>query len=294
MKLRDLSMSAVGFRVLDPVLHDRCLQILFKPETAKGRAAKRNETVLKIIIAVQLLCLGLMQPSVARASADQADPGTLPRACVILLHGLCRSGRSMRTTQRHLEKAGYAVINLDYDATAMPIQAIAASQVARTVNDCRDRGLAPIHFVTHSMGGLVVRAYLQDHELPAGSRVVMLAPPNQGSELADAALTHAPGLFSLGGPAAGQLSTLSRTVQNGLKPVAAEIGIIAGSVSFNPLCSYLLPGKDDGRVSVMRARLPEMRDFIVVKTNHTLILWDKNVCGQVLYFLRTGTFSGTG
>jgi triacylglycerol lipase len=213
-------------------------------------------------------------------------------ACVVLLHGLCRSERSMLKIQHRLKAAGYTVINLDYTSTQKPVEEIAATWLNRTVADCRKQGYQRIHFVTHSLGGLVVRAYLQDHRLPAGSRVVMLAPPNQGSELADTALEYFPKLYALGGgPAAAQLRTDGLLVNQGLQPVQAEIGIIAGSLSFNPVFSRLLPGMDDGKVAVQRTRLPEMKDFLVLPTNHTLILWDEAVARQILSFLETGSFS---
>jgi alpha-beta hydrolase superfamily lysophospholipase len=210
--------------------------------------------------------------------------------CVILVHGLCRSSRSMLKIQKHLEKTGYAVVNLDYASTQKTIEAVAETEVARIVRRCRRQGFKRIHFVTHSLGGLVVRAYLQDHQLPEGSRVVMLAPPSQGSELADTALAHFPVLYRLGGPAAGQLSTMDEAKIRQWGPVAVELGVIAGELSFNPIFSYLLPGKDDGKVSVERARLPGMQDFIVLPTNHTLILWDNSVGRQILHFLAFGCF----
>lgn len=225
------------------------------------------------------------------ASVDAFDEKQKTDECVILLHGLCRSERSMLRIQRSLMAAGYAVINLDYVSTRKPVEEIAATWVTRAVADCRERGYRRIHFVTHSLGGLVVRAYLQDHRLPAGSRVVMLAPPNQGSELADTALDYFPKLYALGGgPAAAQLRTDGPLVARGLQPVQAEIGIIAGNLSFNPVFSRLLPGMDDGKVAVRRTRLPEMRDFLVLPTNHTLILWDEAVTRQILSFLATGSF----
>ncbi len=242
-------------------------------------------------IIVCLLILAAACPLVLPAPADAATAKAEVDACVILLHGLCRSGRSMLKIKQSLEAAGYAVINLDYASTRKSIEIIAETDVAQAVACCRRQGFGRIHFVTHSLGGLVVRAYLQEHQLPAGSRVVMLAPPNHGSELADTALAHMPGLYSLIGPAAGELATRGRTINNRLKPVAAEIGIIAGDLSFNPVFSHLLPGRDDSKVAVESTRLPEMRDFIVMRTNHTLILWDQGVIQQILNFLAAGSFA---
>ena len=245
--------------------------------------------VLKAMMVLVLVSVGpciIGEPAIGDTS-DQ-KPGS--EACVILLHGLCRSGRSMLKIQHRLETAGYTVINLDYDSTRQSIEMAAAAKVAQAVAVCRERGFDRIHFVTHSLGGLVVRAFLQDHELPAGSRVVMLAPPNHGSELADTALDHLPALYGMGGPAARELATGSPLVSHTLKPVPGEIGVIAGGLSFNPIFSHFLPGLDDGKVTVQSTRLTEMKDFIVLPTNHTLILWDDSTGRQILYFLAHGSF----
>ena len=132
----------------------------------------------------------LLSP-VAVAMATPADKpvsisNDAKRACVILLHGMGRSHRSMAAMARHLAHTGYRVVNLDYLSTRASIETLSEGIVSETVNRCRrEHPSAPIHFVTHSLGGILVRQYLQAHRLPPGSRIVMLSPPNQGSEVAD-------------------------------------------------------------------------------------------------------------
>ena len=191
--------------------------------------------------------------------------------------------------EKHLEEAGYKPINLDYSFT-QTINQIAAEQVAEAVAKCRADGNAQkIHFVTHSLGGIVVRHYLQDNKLPSGSRLVMIAPPNQGSELADR-LNTLPVSRLVPVPAWKELGTESGSVPNQLQPLDIEFGIIAGNRSVNPLLSKLIPGPDDGKVAVKRAKLHEMADFLVVSSSHTFLMLNREVIRQASFFLEHGTF----
>ncbi len=124
--------------------------------------------------------------------------------CVILLHGLLRSAASMTVVEHHLIRQGYGVINIDYASTQTPIHSIAKGSVATAVAQAKANGYHRIHVVTHSLGALIIRSYLQEHQLPEGSRIVMLAPPNQGSELADWARKKFPRLIQMVGPAAAR------------------------------------------------------------------------------------------
>lgn len=213
---------------------------------------------------------------------------------VILLHGLGRTERSMRRIGRSLGQNGFAVFNTGYASLDWSIEEAAERVVAKTVEDCRSRGFRRIHFVTHSMGAIVVRYYLQNHRLPDGSRIVMLAPPNGGSEVVDWAQAHV-GLFDrLAGPAAAELNTGTEALPARLNPIEPAVGILIGHHSWNPFFSAILPGADDGKVSVQGARLPEMRDFLVVPTNHTTILINARVRRQILHFLQKGHFCRPG
>jgi hypothetical protein len=192
----------------------------------------------------------------------------------------------MLRIESSLTAAGYDVVNLDYASTQKSIEEIAAEDVATAVNWCVVRGYERIHFVTHSLGGIIVRCYLQGYALPTGSRVVMLAPPNQGSELVNIATAHFHNFYSKAGPAGRELAVTPDSLHQRLSPVEEEIGVIAGTLSINPAFSPLMPGKDDGNVSVPRTRLAEMSDFLEVADNHFSILYDPQVHRQILYFLR--------
>ena len=219
-----------------------------------------------------------------------ASASVHPRECIILLHGLCRSARSMAGIAACLRRSGYAVVNLDYASTRKTIGALAEQDLAPVVARCRRRGYVRIHLVTHSMGGIIARVYLQRHTLPPGSRVVMLAPPNQGSELTDWALAHMPRIYALAGPAARELGTGEDAGLEPGRPLAAQIGVIAGNSSWNPVFSAILPGDDDGKVTVKRTRLAGMADFLIVADTHMMIMYDRDVQRRIIHFLKCGRF----
>lgn len=217
-----------------------------------------------------------------------------PGAHVILLHGMGRSHRSMSKMADHLADSGYAVINLDYPSTDADIETLSSGVVAEAVQTCRAKNpKAPIHFVTHSLGGILVRHYLQSHSLPPGSRVVMLSPPNRGSEVADLLKDFFLYRWVMG-PAGQQLGTSPGALPNRLEPVDVPVGIITGDRSLEPWFSIRVPGPDDGKVAVARARLPEMADFLVVHRSHGFIMNGPEVIAQTSHFLRHGKFKKEG
>ena len=207
--------------------------------------------------------------------------------CVILLHGLARTSRSMEELQQKLEKVGYQVINVSYDSRHQPIETLARNVVPTAAAQCAAG--VQINFVTHSLGGILVRFYLSESGLDHLGRVVMLGPPNQGSEAVDA-LASMPGFEALNGPAGLQLGTGPDSIPNQLPAADFEVGIIAGSRSINLFLSLLIPGADDGKVSVERAKLEGMTDFLVVPHTHPMMMDSDDVIEQVIFFLRHGRF----
>jgi len=212
------------------------------------------------------------------------------RECVIVLHGLGRTAFSMRPIEDALAKTGYCVWNRSYPSRTADVEWLAATAVSDGLAHCESQQAVAIHFVTHSLGGILVRQYLQDNRIDNLGRIVMLSPPNQGSELADLLKDHAAYRFATG-PAGQQLGTGTDSVPLQLAPIRGEIGIITGNSSSDPWFSPVIPGEDDGKVSVAHAKLTEMSDFLVVDSGHTFIMRDDAVIAQILAFLKRGRFS---
>jgi len=191
-----------------------------------------------------------------------------------------------------LIESGYAVANIDYPSRERTVQELASPTIKQGLDSCDEQGAKIVHFVTHSMGGILVRQYLSENIMGNLGRVVMLAPPNKGSEVVDA-LGDVPGYEFLNGPAGMQLGTDQRSVPLMLGPADFDLGIIAGTRSINLLLSTLLPNSDDGKVSVARTQIEGMCDFLVLDVTHTFIMKNDKVIDQVLHYLQNGRFDKT-
>jgi len=223
------------------------------------------------------------------ATVAIASPALSAPEGVILLHGLCRTSRSMVQMERALTEAGYQVKNVDYPSRTASVQQLADDTIGKAVADCQRNGAMKIDFVTHSMGGILVRSYLASHSIPSLGRVVMLAPPNQGSEVVDK-LGWLPPFKWINGPAGSELGAGTNSTPNKLGPVDYPVGVIAGDRSINWINSCLIPGPDDGKVSVERTRLAGMSDQIVIHTAHPFIMKNRKAIRQTIQFLRNGRF----
>ena len=210
--------------------------------------------------------------------------------CVILLHGLARSHFSMQRMEKFLRTSGYNVVNINYPSRNLPIDQLAPLAIEQGLETCSQNNNIKVHFVTHSMGGILVRYYMQSHQIPCMGRVVMLGPPNHGSEAADR-LKHLPGYGLINGPAGFQLGTAVTDLPQTLGPVNFELGVIAGKRSLNLLLSALLPGEDDGKVTVESTKIDGMRDFITLPTTHTFMMQNHESLFQTLHFLDHGCFN---
>jgi pimeloyl-ACP methyl ester carboxylesterase len=220
--------------------------------------------------------------------ADAVEEPVVEQETVVLLHGLGRSWRSMKPLENRLSAEGYKVHNFAYPSRdAGPAELVAELQ--RQVATCC--GESPrLHFVGHSLGAILIRIYLADNRPDRLGRVVMLSPPNHGSEIVDS-MGDSWIFESMMGPAAEQLGTGPDSLPNTLPPADYEVGIIAGSASVNPVGSMIIPGDDDGMVSICSMRLDGMADFIVVHKTHAFIMQSTEVTAQILEFLRNGRFA---
>lgn len=209
---------------------------------------------------------------------------------VVLLHGLCRSGASMRPMADALAGAGMVVENIDYPSRHSRIEPLSEEVIGTALRSPRLAGCRKIHFVTHSLGGILVRCYFARHRDPRLGRVVMLGPPNQGSEVVDHLKDWR--LFQLlNGPAGDELGTDSCSVPRRLGPVTFEVGVIAGDRSINWINSWMIPGRDDGKVSVEGTKVAGMREHLVVHATHPFMMKNRRIIAATLCFLQTGSFA---
>ena len=199
-----------------------------------------------------------------------------------------RSAMSMRPLARRLEREGFAVHNVGYPSWRLDPERLLARLEDELV-PFRTAPAGSIHFVTHSLGGILLRAWLAREPLASLGRVVMLAPPNAGSEVVDRLSGWRP-LLALLGPTGQLLGTGDGAWPGGLPPAGFEVGIIAGTRSINPLFSALLPGANDGSVSVASTRLVGAAAFLTVPHSHTFIMRSRRVHDEVVGFIRTGSF----
>jgi pimeloyl-ACP methyl ester carboxylesterase len=211
---------------------------------------------------------------------------------VILLHGLCRTTHSMRAMERALTAAGYHVWNIDYPSRTNTVASLSEAVLAPAIRDCDAAGATRIHFVGHSLGGILIRDYLARHALANAGHVVMLGPPNQGSEVVDKIGSW--WLFQkINGPAGCELGTAPDSAPNRIGPPNVKVGVIAGKLSINWINSLMIPGTDDGKVSVERTKLAGMADHLVLPTAHPFVMKNSQAIQQTLHFLKMGKFDQT-
>jgi triacylglycerol lipase len=212
---------------------------------------------------------------------------------VVLLHGLWRTSASMAKVEGALVSAGYVVLNCDYPSRTQPIEQLSLTVVGRALADERLRGCSKVHFVTHSLGGILVRYYFASRKEERLGRVVMLGPPNQGSEVVDC-LRGWWVFRKANGPAGLQLGSDKDSVPNQLGPVRFELGVIAGDRSINWINSCMIRGCDDGKVSVESTKIDGMRDHLIIHTTHPFMMKNRRVITSIIAFLKSGQFRRSG
>lgn len=234
-----------------------------------------------------------MQTKTAPQSPCEAAPGEGgfdSLQPVVLLHGLGHRPLMMRKMARALSAAGWNTLNLGYPSHSHPIETL-AENVWNAILDHFSESAGPFNFVTHSMGGIVLRQMAANHP-GCVHRAVMLAPPNQGSEWV--ALARRSRLLRwFVGPAGMQLGCDPESLPNSLGPARFQLGVIAGSHPDNPLARLVIPGESDGRVSVPHTKLPGMAALLVVRHGHLLLMLHDDVIRQTEHFLRTGSFDAS-
>ncbi len=215
---------------------------------------------------------------------DEQKMPEMTGAAVVMVHGLLQSSKCMAEMGTTLRDAGYTTIEFDYPSTQVSIPE-AARFLDRLVQSLA--GFDEINFVVHSMGGLVVRAYAMEYDDPRIKRMVMLGTPNRGAELAD--ITHQYWLLrTVAGPGARQLGTRSDGLIPKLPIPKFEFAVIAGSRGTASGWNPLIPGDDDGTVTVASTRLRGATDFSTVHAIHSRLLWNEEAIAQTVSFLKDG------
>jgi alpha-beta hydrolase superfamily lysophospholipase len=232
-----------------------------------------------------LLSAAFIEPMLASGSSATLAP----REWVVLVHGMGRTSISMKRIEWTLRKAGYHVVNVTYPSRRFSIEMLADDALAKTIRTRVPHDATRVDFVTHSLGGIVLRQYLATHGMTNLGRVVMLAPPNHGSQVADALKRSRIGRWILG-PAGRELGSSPSDRPERLPPVDYALGVIAGDRSSDPWFAGLLPRPNDGKVTVQNTRVSGMSDFIVLHYSHTWMMWHRRTIAEALAFLQTGHF----
>jgi len=242
--------------------------------------------LLRIFFPVFLLFFMAVGSGSSLAAEAPDNAGT-----VVLLHGLGRTAKSMAYMEGRLAAAGYTVNNYDYQSRKNEIGSL-VDDLQEYLEDCCLQEGTSLNFVTHSLGGILVRALIAEKRPGNLARVVMLSPPNGGSEVVDYIKDYS--LFAaIFGPASMQLSTDPESIPNRLGPADFELGIITGDRTIDPISSWIIPGRDDGKVAIERTKLDGMADFLVKHVSHAYIMEEPEVVEEVIHFLQQGRFSSS-
>ena len=222
--------------------------------------------------------------------SERPAPADATQNGVVLLHGISRTALSFRKMQLALERAGFATLNLDYESRRKALEGL-AEDIDPAIQRFADRINGSVHFVCHSMGGLLARVYIARHRPKHLGRVVMLGTPNSGSEIAERLKNF--GVYrAFFGPAGQQLGTRRDAAIDALfPPVDYPVGIIAGNRSIYPIASRFLPRPHDGRVSIANTKLEGMADHVVVAASHPWLVRNSVAIAQTIAFLREGKFN---
>jgi pimeloyl-ACP methyl ester carboxylesterase len=216
----------------------------------------------------------------------------MTRDGVVLLHGISRTARSFRKMQAAIEAEGYATLNHGYASRSKALQTL-AEDIHPAIERFAESIEGSVHFVCHSMGGLLARVYLARYRPKRLGRVVMLGTPNGGSEIADR-LKNFGAYRAFFGPAGQQLGTQRDADIDALLPrIDYPVGVIAGNRSIYPIAAVMLPKPHDGRVSVENTRLDGMADHVVIGASHPRLVRNDEAIAQTIAFLGDGRFKSS-
>lgn len=234
-----------------------------------------------------LLCLSALGVPACAEDVHSAETAAWDKETVIVLHGLGRSAAAMWLLGWRIEQGGFEVVQIGYDSLeATPTEIL--DSVERQIDTCCENSPTRVHFVGHSLGGLIARAYLAEQRPKRLGRVVLIATPNSGTPLVDKYRDS--WLMKLAGPTAETLGTDPESFPNSLPAPDYPVGVIAGLGTVDFFDDDDLPGADDGLVPLESAKLEGMADLVIVEWGHSLLRYSREVARQTIAFLRTGAF----
>lgn len=217
------------------------------------------------------------------------DTKSSDKEVVVLLHGLARGKAAMWWLASELEDAGYNVVRVGYKSLRKQPDEILAN-VENQINGCCSKEKNIVHFVGHSLGGLLSRAYLQNNKVKNLGKVVLIGSPSNGTELVDYYKDRS--WASLAGPTTLSLGTDAESFPCSLSAPYYPVGVIAG-VTGDEDNDHILPGKDDGIVTVASTKIKGMTDFREVKVSHAMMRYNREVAELTVSFLKHGKFEST-
>lgn len=244
---------------------------------------------MKKALSIKVILLILLQVAGCASLKVNSSLYDKNKELVVVAHGLGRSDWAMWRLVQRLKEANFNVCTLDYESLGESVESV-LSETSNQINECLVN--APrTHFVGHSLGGLVIRSYLQDNQEKLAhvglGEVVLMGTPNKGSELADHLSDS--WLMKVGGEISRVLMTGDNSLGNNFDELDVNIGIIAGTKS-SSLTSEHFVGPNDGLVSVASTKLQSMSDFIAIEVTHTQMRYDLEVAEQTIHFLQQGEF----
>ncbi len=246
--------------------------------------------LLLIILVIKIFCIFIFKNQEyfpAKNIKEDVEPET-----VIVLHGIGKTNRITYLLAKRISEAGFEVYNISYPSKEFTIQEL-ADFLNNRIKDFGINEKAKLNIVAHSMGGLITRAYINKYKPGNLNRVVMIGTPNHGSELADIFKDWFIYRLKFGNRASRQLGTDLYGLNNDLGVVDYDLGIIAGKTWGSFIFSKLLPGDDDGIVSVESTKLNGMNDHIVMNFRHTPGLLYKSVANMAIGYLKNGNFNNS-
>lgn len=250
---------------------------------------KRRLIPLFVLMTIPLViaACSLRKEVTAQSVSTQSNSGS---DYVVLLHGLWNKSSRLADFEDYFEGKNYQVLNLDYPSTEYSIEELEEKYLRPVLKAIPLNKGQRVHFVTHSMGGILLRQFFRENEFDPAGRVVMISPPNQGSQWADR-LKESDFYRSMAGPAAFDLRTRNNNFLKNLGPANFYLGVIGGNKSYFEGSEDTLPGANDGMVTIESMKLDGMKDMVIIHEHHRGLTENQEAMEQAEYFIIHGKFN---